>query len=186
MSFLADRGGQPWEGDGAPSYLILERDEDARKAVRRLPPAALAEAWTAPWTALGIEPPLRTVTELRRELEKRARQVLKDEPRTQFVPISEAARKWAIPERTLRARIARGALEASWSGRGELALELPVTTPVRVPLPRTRPDPRVLWAMARAPVTPGGRFGWCMLGSSDRQTYRRRIDGANWREADRW
>ena len=172
MSFLVDRDGRPWDGDGLPTHLLLKLDDDIRAAVRLLPATVLVEVWAQPWLSRGIEPPPRTITELRRELEARARQALKDAPTARLVPISVAAREWAIPERTLRARIAGGALETRWNGRGELALELPVTMPVRVPLPRSRPDPRILMGMAR---------DGCQQGEQYCPGYTRRRDGEAWR-----
>jgi hypothetical protein len=163
-------------GNGVPTYVELELGEDVRIAIRQVPAALLVEVWAEPWTSRGVEPPHRSPSELRRELGKRARQALRDAPTTRLVPISEAAREWAIPERTLRARIARGALEARWNGRSELALEVPVTTPVRVPLSRSRPDPRFLLLMAQEV---------CQPGELHRLGYRRRADGECWREASR-
>jgi hypothetical protein len=123
---------------------------------------------------MGVEPPNRSVTELRRELERRARQALRNAPRKQLVPISQAAHQFGVPERTLRAQISRGAREVQRNGRGELAFELPVTKPVGVRLVALRPDPRVLMLMAREGCPPG---------SLHRLGYRRRGDGGNWRES---
>jgi hypothetical protein len=176
VSLLADRDGQAWEGEG-PTYLVLEPDANVREAVRELPAAALAAAWADPWRRRGVEPPQRSVSELRRELEKRARQALKDAPCRRLAPLSEAAREWHVPERTLRAQIARGAREAQRNARGELAFELPVTTPVKLGLVASRPDPRILLLMARE---------GCQPGELHRLGYRRRTDGERWREASRW
>lgn len=155
-------------------YLLLEPGENAREAVRQLPAAVLIAAWRKPWHSHGVAPPARSVAELRRELEARVRQALKEAPRTQLVPVSGAAFELGVPERTLRARIARGALEASSNGRGELVLEVPASPAVRVPLPRSRPDPRILLLMA---------LEGCQPGKLHRLGYRRRSDGADWREA---
>jgi hypothetical protein len=67
--------------------------------------------------------------------------------------------------------------EAQRNGRGDLALELPVKTPITVRLPRTMPDPRFLLLMAQE---------GCQPGEQHRLGYRRRTDGERWREASRW
>ena len=174
---LTDRNGESWAGEGSPGHVELDPGENVKAAIRQVPAAVLVATWAEPWFSRGVEPPRRSATELRRELEKRARDALKESPRTKLVPISEAAREWAIPERTLRARIARGALEATWNGRGERALELPVTTLVRVQLPRSQPDSRFLLLMVQERCQPGERH---------RLGYTRRRDGENWRAANRW
>jgi len=174
VSFLADRAGEPWEGGGVPVWLVLDLGEKAREAVRRVPAVALVAAWCEPWLSRGVEPPRRTVTELRGELEQRVREALRDAPRTALRPISEAAFELGIPERTLRAQIMRGALRTERNGRGQLVFELPVRRSIRVKLVASAPpDPRVLLLMSQERCEPG---------EEHRLGYRRRRDGENWRE----
>jgi hypothetical protein len=174
VSWLADREGEAWEGVGLPTHLVLEAGDAARPAVRAIPGTVLAEAWREPWLLRGLEPPRRTVTALRAELERRARKALREAPRTELRPVSEAAFELGVPERTLRAQITSGAREAQRNGRGKLAFELPVRRPIRVRLVAEPPDPRVAYLMAADSCQPGERH---------RLGYRRRRDGENWREA---
>jgi hypothetical protein len=171
---IIDRDAHAWHGEGVPTHVELGPDEDVRQAIRQVPAAVLVDAWAEPWLSQGVEPPRRSVTKLRSELEKRARQALNDAPRTRLVPLSEAAREFAVPERTLRAQIARGAREAQRNGRGELAFELPLTSPFRARLVASRPDPRILLLMAQES---------CQPSELHRLGYRRRHDGESWRES---
>jgi hypothetical protein len=175
VSWLAERAGGRWEGEGVPASLVLEPGNAARPAVRAIPAAVLVEAWRWPWLSRGLEPPPATVTELRRELEKRAANGLRDAPRTELRPISQVAFETGVPERTLRARIMRGAVKAELNGRGQLAFEMPVRRTIRVPLVASIPDPRVLMLMVSEGCKPGGLH---------RVGYRRRRDGELWKE--RW
>jgi hypothetical protein len=169
--------GETWAGEGVPGHVELDPSENVKAAVRQVPAAALVDRWAEPWLSRGVEPPPRTVTDLRGELKKRAREAVKAAPRTQLVPISEYAFEMGIPQRTVRDQIWRGVREAQRNGRGDLALELPVKTPITVRLPTTMPDPRFLLLMAQEGCQPGERH---------RLGYRRRTDGERWREASRW
>jgi hypothetical protein len=153
-------------------HVELDPGENVKEAVRQVPAAALVDAWAEPWLSHGVEPPRRSARELRRELEKRAREAVNAAPRTKLVPISDWAFEMGVPQRTVRDQIWRGTREAERLPSGDLALALPVKTPITVRLPRTMPDPRILMVMLQEGAQPGERH---------RLGYRRCNDGANWR-----
>jgi hypothetical protein len=168
--------GETWPGEGMPFGIELAPDDKPRNVARRVPARILLAAHNDPWLSRGLAPPARSVNDLRRELEKRARAALTSRPRTQLRPLSEAAFELGVPERTLRSQIVRGVRGAQRNARGELALELPTSSAVvlRFDHLSRRPDPRVLMQMARDRVQPGQEY---------HPGYVRRGDGDCWREA---
>jgi len=98
-------------------------------------------------------------------------------------PIEDAARHLGVTGRVLRYRIQQGEYAEHTrllpDGRAGV---------VFAPLPRSwsliveRPDPRILVAMVEARVPPGEEYVWQIAGETTTRTYRRRADGACWRE----
>jgi hypothetical protein len=178
---LLDREGARWRkrDGGLPAFVELGLDESPTLAAEGVPDAVLLALHRAGWLEYGLEPPRRAASTLRRELEKRLRASSRGAPRTRLVPVSEAAIELGVPQRTLRDQIRRGArIAASVPGRRgpELAVELDVAEPVRVRLPRFRPDPRRLARMA---------LEGCRRGQRHRLGYQRRRDGRAWERAEK-
>jgi hypothetical protein len=59
--------GETWAGEGVPGHVELDPSENVKAAVRQVPAAALVDAWAETWLSRGVEPPPRTVTDLRGE-----------------------------------------------------------------------------------------------------------------------
>jgi hypothetical protein len=146
----------------------------------------LLAAHGEPWLSRGLEPPRRTVRKLRAEALADFLAHAKQPPAEHVLTLKEAAPWLGLSERQLRHLVDQGRspAEVTKTRDGLRALRFEETWRTwRLPRAR-RPDPRVMVSMAQKGVAPGESYEWSMLGSEETQTYRRRADGAEWRE--RW
>jgi hypothetical protein len=163
---VADNAGEP--------YQFVAHPEDLRQAIDAIPADVLREAYQSLWLGRGLEPPPRTIRELRRRLlvvHERAARLMADE---RVLPIEEAARHLSTTGRRLHYAIQLGEYadakrELRGGGIG-LAFKPPTK---RWSLAVERPDLRILMLMVRDRVQPGQTYSG----------YTRRSDGLNWKEA---
>jgi hypothetical protein len=169
--------------NGEPYWFVADHDE-LREALDAIPDDVLVEANERPWTRQGLEPPQRTVGELRQRLLERHEQAPRRMRPTpsgrpeRVLPIEEAARHLGLTGRVLRYRIQQGEYaDAKRELRGG-GIGLAFKPPGKSwSLVVERPDPRIVMQMVRDRVEPGQQY---------HPGYTRRADGENWREASRW
>jgi hypothetical protein len=168
---------------GEPYWFVADR-EGLREAIAAIPADMLREANERQWLDRGLEPPKRSVRELRQRLvDKHEHKDAGRQPDERVLPVEEAARHLGTTGRRLHYAIQLGeyadAKRELRDGKIGLAFRPP---PRSWSLVVERPDPRVLVAMVKARVQPGESFEWRMLGEETTRTHVRRSDGANWKE----
>lgn len=144
---------------------------------------ALVEGHAEPWLVRGLEPPQRSVKQVRADA---LASFLDDAFRLaaeRLLSLREAAPVLDLTERQLRHDVDQGRydeqLTLTRDGLRALRFEERVRT---WRLPRARqPDPRIVVAMKQQRVQPGESYAWGILGQERRHTYTRRADGENWR-----
>jgi hypothetical protein len=141
----------------------------------------LVHAHDVPWLDRGLEPPPRTVEELRAEALAAFLKDARRPPGEEILTLREAAPLLGTTERSLRHDVDQGRydgqLTETRAGLRALRFEEHWRT---WRLSRARmPDPRALQLMVEKRVGPGESYPWRMAGGQ-LQVYRRRLDGANW------
>jgi hypothetical protein len=164
------------EDAGEPYWFVAEREE-LQQAIAAIPADVLREANERQWLDRGLEPPKRSVHELRRRLLAKCEQIAQRLPDERVLPVEEAARHLNLTGRVLRYRIQQGEFEDVVrelpGGRVGLAFKPPAK---RWSLVVERPDPRVFAWLGQT-----GRLRSIEPGSEFAPGYVRRRDGANWR-----
>jgi hypothetical protein len=143
----------------------------------------LVEAHAEPWLFRGLEPPRRTLRQLRAGALASLLEHAKQPPAEHVLTLKNAAPVLEMTERSLRHAVDQGdyAAELTETRDGLRALRFQETSRTWRPPRARKPDPRVLALMAEARVQPGESFEWQMLGEEETRSYRRRADGENWR-----
>jgi hypothetical protein len=159
-------------------YQFFADPEELRQAIAAIPADVLREANERQWLDRGLEPPKRSVRELRQRLldkHERAARLLADE---RILLVEEAARHLGTTGRRLHYAIQRGEYaDAKRKLRGG-GIGLAFKPPAKSwSLAVERPDPRIVMQMVRDRVQPGQQY---------HPGYTRRADGEHWREAYRW
>jgi hypothetical protein len=160
---------------------LVADPEDLRQAIAAIPADVLREANDRLWLDRGLEPPERSVRELRQRLlekHEQAARLMNSTPsgrRERVLPIEAAARHLGLTGRVLRYRIQQGEFadakrELRGGGIG-LAFKPPAG---KWSLVVERPDRRILMLMVQE---------GCQPGEQHRLGYRRRHDGESWRES---
>jgi hypothetical protein len=159
-------------------YQFVAHPEDLRQAIAAILDDVLVEANERVWLDRGLEPPRRSVRELRKRLlekHEQAARLLADE---RVLGIEEAARHLGTTGRRLHYAIQQGEYaDAKRELRGG-GIGLAFKPPPRTwSLIADRPDPRILMLMEQE---------CCQPGEQHRLGYRRLADDERWREASRW
>jgi hypothetical protein len=139
------------ENDAGQPYWFVADPEDLRQAIDAIPADVLREANDRLWLDHGLEPPERSVRELRQRLlekHEQAARLMNSTPsgrRERVLPIEEAARHLGLTGRVLRYRVQQGEFadakrELRGGGIG-LAFKPPAK---RWSLIADRPDPRLM------------------------------------------
>jgi hypothetical protein len=143
----------------------------------------LVEAHGIPWLSRGLEPPRRTVRQLRAAALRAFLEDAKRPAGEEVLTLREAAPFLGVTERQLRHDVDQGRydehLTETQAGLRALRFEERWRT-WRLPRPPI-PDPRALEAMVPRRVGPGESYPWQLAGG-ELQVYRRRRDGERWRE----
>jgi hypothetical protein len=155
--------------------------EELRQAIAAIPTDVLREANDRQWLDRGLEPPERTIGELRKRLlakHEQAARLMNQTPsgrRERVLPIEEAARHLGLTGRVLRYRIQQGEFADAKRNLRDGGIGIAFKPPAQKwSLIAERVDPRVVMQMVRDRVAPGQEY---------RPGYTRRSDGENWPEA---
>jgi hypothetical protein len=167
------------DNDAGEPYQLIADPEELRQAIAVIPADVLREANEREWLSRGLEPPERSVRELRQRLldkHEQAARLMNSTPsgrRERVLPIEEAARHLGLTGRVLRYRIQQGEFaDAKRELRGG-GIGLAFKPPAKSwSLIVDRPDPRLLMQMVRDRVQSGQTYG---------PGYTRRTDGENWK-----
>jgi hypothetical protein len=161
---------------GEPCWFVAEREE-LSQSIAGIPADVLCAANESRWLNCGLEPPKRSIHELRQRLLDKHEQAARRMADEHVLPVEEAARHLDLTGRVLHYRIQQGEFEDVVrelpGGRIGLAFKPPAR---RWSLVVDRPDPRVFLSLQQS-----GRLHSIEPGSEFAPGYVRRRDGENWR-----
>lgn len=165
------------------TYDVETPEAELRKLVAaEVSDAALVESHDEPWLARGLEPPKRTVKQLRADALASLLEHASQPPTERVLTLKAAAEHVGLTPRQLRHDVDEGRFADSLTATrdGERALRFQETVRTWHLLRSRGPDPRVVALMVEKSVRPGERYEFSKAGSERRQTYTRRRDGEEW------